>query len=248
MKRVIWFSFALSILVAAQTTPGPGVPGNRVGGVAPGPDSVVSIDQEPQHHLFFENGTVRVFKVEVAAGGRTLLHRHERDYMFVTLGDADVINARQGEPARELKLKDGDTGFTAGGFAHVAINPAKTPFRNITIEIAKAAPDPEPQPSQMLAGAGMSVTWMVDNPCAFAESIELEPGATMPLHQHQRPHLAIPLSDGTLESDIVAGSGVGTRHVIEQKAGEPRWVEGGYSHTVKNTGSKPARWVQIEIK
>jgi len=207
----------------------------------------VPFDQEPLHHLFLANDTVRVFKVEVPPGGRTLLHRHDRDYLCVTLGDSDVINARQGEPARELKLKDGDVAFTAGGFAHVAINNDKQKaFRNITIEIMKAAPDPNPEPSQMLAGAGMSVTWMVDNPRAFAEVIELEPGATMPMHEHKRPHLAVPLADATLSTDVL-GKGQG-KGVITQKAGEPRWVEGGYSHTLTNTGTTRARWVQIEIK
>src|SRR4051812_24010734 len=36
----------------------------------------VAIDREPVHHLFLENETVRVFKVEVPAGGRTMLHQH----------------------------------------------------------------------------------------------------------------------------------------------------------------------------
>jgi quercetin dioxygenase-like cupin family protein len=207
----------------------------------------VPFDQEPLHHLFISNDTVRVFKVEVPPGGRTLLHRHDRDYLFVTLGESDVINARQGEPARELKLKDGDTAFTPGGFAHVAINNDKQkPFRNITIEIMKPQPDPNPTPTQMLVGAGMSVTFMVDNERAFAEVIELEPGATMPLHEHRRPHLAVPLADATLETDVL-GKGLG-KGVITQKAGEPRWVEGGFSHTVKNIGTTRARWVQIEIK
>ena len=205
----------------------------------------VPLDQEPLHHLFLENATVRVFKVEVAPGARTLLHRHDRDYLFVTLGDSDVINARQGEPARQLKLKDGDTAFTNGGFAHVAINHDKQkPFRNITIEIVKAAPDPNPEPSQTLAGAGMSVTWMVDNPRAFAQLIELEPGATMPLHEHKRDHLSVPLVDATMENDVVGKA----KSVATQKTGEPQWTPGGFSHTLRNTGATRARWLQIEFK
>ena len=219
--------------------------GLTVGAQQAAAPAAVPLDREPLHHLFIDNATVRVFKVEVPAGGRTLLHRHDRDYLFVTLGDSDVINARQNEPARELKLKDGDTAFTPGGFAHFAINHDKQrPFRNITIEIVKAAPDPDPERLQMLVGAGMSVTWLVNDPRAFAELIELEPGATMPLHEHKRPHLAVPLTDSTLESDVV-GKG---KSVVTNHAGEPRWAEGGYSHTLRNTGTTRARWVQIEIK
>jgi oxalate decarboxylase/phosphoglucose isomerase-like protein (cupin superfamily) len=204
----------------------------------------VPIDQEPMHHLYLANNTVRVFKVEVPAGARTLLHQHDRDYMFVTLGDSDVINARQGEPARELKLKDGDVGYTPGGFAHVAINKAGTAFRNVTVEIVKTAPDPKAEQSVALAGAGMSVTFMVENPRAHAELDELEPGATTPLHEHKRDHLAIALNNFMLENDVV-GKG---KSITLRAAGDVAWVPGGYTHTFKNLGKTTARWVVIEIK
>jgi hypothetical protein len=58
--------------------------------------------------------------------------------------------------------------------------------------------------------------------------------------------LAVPLVDATLETDVL-GKGKG-KGVIRQKMGEPVWVEGGYSHTLKNAGTTRARWVQIEIK
>src|SRR3954469_24634939 len=184
----------------------------------------VAIDREPVHHLFLENETVRVFKVEVPAGGRTMLHQHDRDYLFVTLGDSDVTNARQNEPARRLKLKDGDIGFTKGGFAHVAINNDKEhAFRNVTVEIMKAAPDANAEPSQQVVGAGMNVTWMVDNERALGEVYELEPGATTPLHEHKRAHLAVALNDFTLENDV-AGKGKTT---TTRKAGDVAWVPGG---------------------
>src|SRR4051812_3017685 len=95
----------------------------------------VPITNEPSHHLALENEYVRVFKVEVAPRAATLMHRHEHDYMFVTLGDSQVSNERQGEKPVMLKLKDGETRFTKGGFAHVARNLSQQPFRNATIEI-----------------------------------------------------------------------------------------------------------------
>ncbi|MBI2679145.1 MAG: hypothetical protein HYX28_10225 [Candidatus Koribacter versatilis] len=228
MKRAICLLLLLSTLLFAQQAAAPAVP----------------IDREPMHHLFLENDVVRVFKVEVPAGGRTLLHQHDRDYLFITLGDSDVTNARQGEPARELKLKEGDMAYTKGGFAHVAINNAKTPFRNVTIEIVKPAPDANAAPSQTLAGAGMSVTFMVENARAHAELDELEPGATTPQHSHKLAHLAVALNDMTLENDVV-GKGKAT---TTRKAGDVAWVEGGYTHTFKNLGKTAARWAVIEIK
>jgi quercetin dioxygenase-like cupin family protein len=203
----------------------------------------VPVDQEPRHHLFLENAYVRVFKVEVAPLDRTLLHQHDRDYVFVTLGESDVINARLGEPARELKLKDGDTAYAKGGFAHVAINAAKTPFRNVTIELVKPKPDTSPEPWETLAGAGMGVTEMVDNERVHAELIELMPGATTPLHTHKRPHLVVLLTDITLENDVA-----GKKSTITKQAGDVDWVDPGLTHTLKNIGARPARWVGIEIR
>jgi hypothetical protein len=73
---------------------------------------VVPVAEEPAHHLAFENEYVRVFKVEVAPHAATLMHRHDKDYVFVTLGDSEVISERQGEKPVTLKLKDGETRFT----------------------------------------------------------------------------------------------------------------------------------------
>ena len=68
----------------------------------------VPITAEPSHHLVLENEYVRVFKVEVPPHAQTLIHRHEHDYVFVTLGDAEVENTVTGKPPVQLKLQDGD--------------------------------------------------------------------------------------------------------------------------------------------
>jgi quercetin dioxygenase-like cupin family protein len=205
----------------------------------------VPVDQEPRHHLFLANDTVRIFKVEVAPHDRTLMHRHDRDYAFVILGDADIINARQGETrGLEQKLKMGDTAFARGGFAHIAINNADTPFRNITIEIVKAKPDPNPEPFVTLAGAGMGVTQLVNNDRIHAELYELAPGAITPAHQHKLPHVAVFLNDSTIEN------------VMDGKKRDDKWTNGDvvwvgsvpFTHTLQNMGTTTARWVTIEIK
>jgi hypothetical protein len=99
--------------------------------------AVVPITKEPSHHLVFENEYVRVFKVEVAPHAETLYHKHDVDYVFVTLGDSDVESVRIGEPPVRLQLKDGETRFTKGGFAHKAVNLSDKPFVNVTVELKK---------------------------------------------------------------------------------------------------------------
>ena len=97
---------------------------------------------EPHHHLKIENEYVRVYYVEVLPHENTLLHQHDHDYIYVSLGPSDVISAILDKPEIHLQLKDGETHFTRGGFAHVARNLADTPFRNITIELLKPQTNP----------------------------------------------------------------------------------------------------------
>ena len=92
---------------------------------------------EPHHHLKFENEYVRVYYVEVPRHEETQLHQHDHDYIYVSLGASEVVNAILNKPEIHLQLKDGETHFTRGGFAHVARNLADTPFCNITIELLR---------------------------------------------------------------------------------------------------------------
>jgi hypothetical protein len=108
-------------------------------GLAQSAPGVVPIKKEPSHHLVFENEYVRVFKVEVAPHAETLYHKHDVDYVFVTLGDSDVESVRVGEQPVRLQLKDGETRFTKGGFAHKAVNKSDKPFVNVTVELTKGA-------------------------------------------------------------------------------------------------------------
>jgi quercetin dioxygenase-like cupin family protein len=96
---------------------------------------IVPVDKEPMHKLVFENEYVRVFSVEVPPHSETKIHQHDRDYIFVTLGDSDVASERVNEPAVHLQLKDGESRWTKGGFAHKAKNLSDKPFHNITIEL-----------------------------------------------------------------------------------------------------------------
>ena len=63
----------------------------------------------------------------------TLVHKHNYDYLFVTLGDSDVVSVRPGEKPVALKLKDGEVRFTPGNFAHAAINKVTARFTTLRL-------------------------------------------------------------------------------------------------------------------
>jgi quercetin dioxygenase-like cupin family protein len=120
---------------------------------APAPLAHGDMPGEPHHHLKIENEYVRVYYVEVPPHENTQLHQHDHDYIFVTLGDSDVINAVRDKAEVHFVLKDGETHFTRGGFAHVARNLADTPFRNVTIELLDPQGEPKNVCGQVLLGA-----------------------------------------------------------------------------------------------
>ena len=211
--------------------------------------SEVEITSEPSHHLAFENEYVRVFKVEVAPHAATLMHRHRHDYLFVTLGDTHISNEVEGKPPVDLKLSDGETKFATGNFAHVARNLSDRPFRNVTIELLqdskmRTAPSPWPMEGgdQTFPGGQLKVLFVRDG--ARVSEIDLQPGATQPSHHHDGPFLVVAITDLDFRSDRKGQTPISTH----MKAGDIKWLPGGYTHTLTNTASQPARHVIVEFK
>ena len=209
----------------------------------------VEITSEPSHHPVLENELVRVFQVEVAPHTSTLMHRHHHDYVFVTLGDARVSNEVEGKPPVELTLNDGETRFVPGNFAHVAKNLSDQPFRNITIEllqdeILRQRPShwgSAESGKQIFSGGSSRILFVKDG--VRVSEINLEAGATVPRHHHDAAHVIVALTDLDLRSDI---EGKQSRS-SQVKAGDVRWVPGGYTHTLTNVGKNAARFVAVEF-
>ena len=231
MKRLLLITLLLSTVLGAQSVP------------------EVEITNEAHHHLALENEYVRVFQVEVPPHDATLMHRHRHDYLFVTLGDALLTNEVEGKPPVDAALKDGDTRFTPGNFAHIARNRADTPFRNVTIELlqdeeARTAPPAkwdEDRGLQVLNAGTQEILFVKDN--ARASEIELQPGGVIPSHHHNGPHLVVAITDLDLRSDV-EGRGPAPAQL---KAGDVKWVPGGYTHTVTNVGKQTAKFVTVEF-
>lgn len=230
MERLLLLVFLLVPLLAAQST------------------TEVEITSEPSHHLAIDNQYVRVYQVEVAPHAATLMHRHGHDYVFVTLGDAHISNEVEGKASAEAKLADGDTRFTPGNFAHIARNLSDQPFRNVTIELlqdekGRSAPShwAEESGETTFPGGRRKILFVKDG--VRVSEVALDPGATVPSHHHDGPHLMVAVSDLDLRSDVEGAGSMPGR----LKAGDVKWLPGGYTHTVTNTGKQVARLVTLEF-
>ena len=211
--------------------------------------SEVEITAEPHHHLLLENQQVRVWLAEVAPHDATLLHRHNHDYVFVSLGETNVSNEVEGKPPVTLKMQDGETRFSQGGFAHIARDLASTPFRAIAVEIlqdeaAHKTPPPkwdEERGLHVFTGGTQHIMFVQDG--VRVSETELQPGATLPSHHHSGPHLLVAVSDLEIRSDV-EGQGPMPGHF---KSGDVKWLPGDYTHTLTNTGKQQAKFVTLEF-
>jgi hypothetical protein len=213
--------------------------------------SVVEITSEPSHHLVLQNEWVRAFNVLAPPKASTLVHRHNYDYVFVTLGDSDITNARVGEEPVQIVLRDGEARFTKGGFAHAAINNSVHPFHNITIELLQPASGVHPctesctisLPCDSAGNAAcpsaqillLSDQWKVI-------SVLMPPGAKYVEHTHTGPHLAVAVSAFDLRQKIKGRDETAIRGVV----GDVAWVN-PVVHSLTNAGMQPARLVTLEF-
>ena len=220
----------------------------------------VEITAEPHHHLVFENAQIRVFDVGVAPHTDTLMHWHRHDYIFVMLGATQVINAVEGKDPVTAKLQDGQVGFTPGGFAHIVRNQDQ-PFHNLTIELLEddklrqsaAHWDPahpeEDRGLEILEGGTKEILFVKDG--IRVSEFELQPGGMIPLHHHAGPHLLVAVTDLDLLSDV-AGTGPISGNMSGKMpghfmSGQVKWLPGGYSHILTNSGKTPAKFVTLEF-
>jgi quercetin dioxygenase-like cupin family protein len=210
----------------------------------------VEITSEPSHHLAIENDQVRVFKVEVAPHKPTLMHWHRHDYLFVMLGAAHVSNQIQGRAPIELNFVDGDTRFVSGNFAHIAQNLSDKPFRNVTIELLKdeqARKNPPPKWDEergldVFNGGTKHILFVQDG--VRVSEVDLQPGGTIPSHHHNGPHLMVAVTDLDLRSDVDGQGPMPGKF----KSGDAKWLPGGYTHTLTNTGKQPAKLITVEFR
>jgi len=211
--------------------------------------TAVPVDREPGHHLALDNKYTRVFQVEVPPHQSTLLHQHDRDYLFVVIGPAAIENDVQDKPPVHVKFQDGEARFVKGGFAHVAKNEGDTPFRNVTIEVKKksaesAAPkQPERGVNVGMSGGLSDVLW--DNDTTRASDVQINPGGMMEKTEHKLPYLTVAVTDLDLRNDV---AGRKQPEMIRLKPGDFSWSGPGTSNMLMNEGKKPARFIVIEFK
>jgi len=226
MKRCALFLFLTAVL-AAQSAP------------------EVEITAEPHHHQVLANDQVRVFSVEVPPHSETLMHWHRHDYIYVTLGATEVVNAVKGKDPVSVKLADGDTRFLPASFTHVARNPGDHPFRNVTIELlqdaklrASTAKWDEERGLDILQGGTKDVLFVKDN--VRVSEIELQHHGIAPMTA--KAYLLVAVTDLKLSHQLKNAPHMASDD-FELKSGDSKWLAGD----LISIGPAPAKFVTLEF-
>jgi hypothetical protein len=240
MKRFVFFLF-LTALLAAQSAP------------------EVEITAEPHHHQVLSNAQVRVFNVEVPPHTDTLMHWHRHDYIYVTLGASEVVNAVKDKPPVSIQLADGETRFSPATFAHVARNLSSQPFRNVTIELMQdeklrqspehwdpAHPE-EDRGLEILHGGTKEILFVKDG--VRVSEFELQPDAAVPGGAHAHPMLLVALTDSDLltSDPRTHDSHSAVPPATHFKTGESAWLPLGFRQPITNAGHATAKFVTLEF-
>ena len=248
MKMKILFYLALPVLAFSLDAQSP----------EPAPLAHGNVPGEPHHHLKIENEFVRAYYVEVPPHDQTQLHQHDHDYLFVSLGPADVINAVLNKPETHLVLKDGETHFTRGGFAHVARNLSDAPFRNITIELLKPQGEPQNLCAQIVFGSAtgrcdktlgsvregrmFSVEPQLETDEINLDLVRFGPQPASSKIALPAESLLIALGDSELQVYLDG------KPVKKLRGGEITWVDPGSHGAVSNRSKKPSAYLQLSFK
>jgi quercetin dioxygenase-like cupin family protein len=225
--------------------------------IAPAQPTTVPITNEPSHHFALANAYVRVFDVTAAPHATTLVHRHDHDYLFVTLGDADITSTPVGAPARHLVLADGAVEYAPGGFAHAVRDNLDRPFHNITIELLHPATDVHacgarcPSLRACAPHHGCVTERRVIRADQWSvRSVELSPGADWIVNAAAGPALIVAVSDADLTVHGPHESTTGAH----RRPGSLIWVPptrhaGPEAHAlIRNAGASAARLVVLELQ
>jgi hypothetical protein len=140
-------------------------------------DSVISIADEPKHHLEIDNEWVRAYAVEIPPGQITLCHLHPWPYLMYVAGDADIISTPRGGTAENQRFVPDYCDLHPAGLEHAVENVNRTTFRAMIFEVLPATGNlrhPKPSSGQV---AGVRMTTLYSGNVICAQLIELQSGS-----------------------------------------------------------------------
>ena len=198
---------------------------------------VVSVFEEPSHHIILANDRLSVYRVDIQAteDSRTLYHYHENDQLTVLTLDSSGFDQRLGGMAERFQAPAGTLLFTSysaeKAVPHQILVPAGEQFGVIGIEFSGP---PSPQLEKRYSAPTESD---FEIPQAQVRRLQFEGDET--LHPNS---LMVSLGNYTLNVEEQ-----GATTIWKAKRGDVHWVDARASASVISTVS-PARLIVVTLK
>src|SRR5260370_10847561 len=96
---------------------------------------LITMAEEPHHHLALHNDYVNMYNAEAAPGNTLQLHRHIHDAVAIAIGDQTVTIGIPGKPDAHAKNVDGQVRMQVNGYIHSTRNDGKSTYHTIAIEL-----------------------------------------------------------------------------------------------------------------
>jgi mannose-6-phosphate isomerase-like protein (cupin superfamily) len=194
----------------------------------------VPVEQEPRHHLAFENEFLAVLEPQIPAGDTTLEHLHAHDDATVCIHGSQV---RAKQPGGEWSNPGmvcvpgavGFTEYTGKSRSHTVQNVGSGEYHLTLVENLRPS---EWTNFEEITVPGMKV--LKENRAFRAYDVQLS-GSSVPAHSHQVPTVVI----------VVSGEASAGDQRLE-RPGQSIFIPTGKEHQIAAKGD--ARVVEIEVR
>jgi hypothetical protein len=219
--------------------------------------SIITMAEEPHHHLALHNEYVNVYNAEAAAGDSLLLHRHNKDAIAIAIGDQTVTVGVPGKPDVHTKNADGQVRMQLSGYIHSTRNDGQSAYHTVAIELlhpqtgernlcATVLPG-QPQNCPAVAAKGPA-SKHIDLPQFASDQTRVQTVRVLP---HQEIKIVNPAESELIvaldPASITPASGKGPDETL--RAGEFLWFEkGAPARTLKNGSDEDVRFVELMFK
>jgi quercetin dioxygenase-like cupin family protein len=197
-------------------------------------DQPVAMKDEPHHHLLWENPYVRLYRIEIPANTRSLLHKHEFPYISISQGANEYTSVVAGQPDIHKKRVDGEAGYSNGGVVHFIRTDAGLPFNMLDVDLLYPQGTARNLCDKVISqdfglcdlskadqSEGISVTPSFETDAVRVERLQIKRGETHDeIHEH--PGLLIMVGGSTVAVSRIPG--VMTQFM---KPGDTVWIPRG---------------------
>jgi len=207
-------------------------------------DPALPVSMEPNHHIRFDNGRVRVYDVQVPKGTWTKFHEHTWDNFFVFIIPTTQAYEFSDGRHETREVKPGDVGFSStatGPYTHRVTAQGELPLHVVDIEILNNAqlgsgPAPPKRPDS-------SFKMVMENPRGRAYDIVLKPGQSTTVFSRPANTGIFAVSGGRDSENPEDRS----PRLWDSEPGDFRWSDASEKLTIRNDSAKDEEFVEIEL-